>query len=58
MYSTKTDFIVSLLAEYEDQFIHYFWETCALWRGSEIRSGNVPTCTLQSLVKATRSAPH
>lgn len=29
MYSTKTDFIVSLLAEYEDQFIHYFWETCA-----------------------------
>jgi len=29
MYSTKTDFIVSLLAEYEDQFIHYFWGTCA-----------------------------
>lgn len=29
MYSMKTDFIVSLLAEYEDEFIHYFWTTSA-----------------------------
>ena len=29
MYSMKTDFVVSLVAEYEDEFIHYFWETTA-----------------------------
>ena len=29
MYSMRTDFTVSVLAEYEDEFIHYFWTTSA-----------------------------
>lgn len=27
MYSMKTDFIVSLFAEYEDEFVHFYWHT-------------------------------
>ena len=29
MYSLKTDFIVDLFAEYEDEYIHFYWETAA-----------------------------
>ncbi|EJM24704.1 hypothetical protein [Pseudomonas sp. GM25] len=29
MYSMKTDFIVSLFAEYEDEFVHFYWHTLA-----------------------------
>jgi hypothetical protein len=29
MHTIDTDFIVSLFAEYEDEFIHFFWETAA-----------------------------
>jgi hypothetical protein len=29
MYSMKTDFIVDLFAEYDDEFIHFYWETAA-----------------------------
>lgn len=29
MYSMKTEFIVSLVAEYEDEFIHFYWDTTA-----------------------------
>lgn len=29
MYSMKTDFIVSLFAEYEDEYIHFHWDTTA-----------------------------
>ncbi|WP_083893487.1 hypothetical protein [Herbaspirillum sp. B65] len=29
LYSMKTDFIVSLVAEYEDEFIHFYWDTTA-----------------------------
>lgn len=29
MYTMETDFTVSLLAEYEDEFIHFYWETSA-----------------------------
>lgn len=29
MYSMKTEFIVSLFAEYEDEYVHFFWETTA-----------------------------
>ncbi|MES2952339.1 MAG: hypothetical protein V4858_27750 [Pseudomonadota bacterium] len=29
MYTMETDFIVSVFAEYEDEFIHFFWETTA-----------------------------
>jgi hypothetical protein len=29
MYSMKTDFIVSLFAEYEDEYIHFYWDTTA-----------------------------
>lgn len=29
MYTMETDFTVSLLAEYEDEFIHFYWETAA-----------------------------
>ncbi|MFT3800982.1 MAG: hypothetical protein QM766_07155 [Burkholderiaceae bacterium] len=29
MYSIKSDFIVSLVAEYDDEFIHHFWESTA-----------------------------
>lgn len=29
LYSMKTDFIVSLVAEYEDEFVHFYWETTA-----------------------------
>jgi hypothetical protein len=29
MFSLKTDFTVSLLAEYEDEFVHFFWQTTA-----------------------------
>lgn len=27
MYSMKTEFIVSLFAEYEDEYIHFYWDT-------------------------------
>ena len=27
MYSMKTEFIVSLFAEYEDEYIHFYWHT-------------------------------
>ncbi len=29
MYSTKTDFIISLFAEYEHEFVHFHWDTTA-----------------------------
>jgi hypothetical protein len=29
LYSMKADFIVSLVAEYEDEFIHFYWDTTA-----------------------------
>jgi hypothetical protein len=29
MYTLKTDFTVSLIAEYEDEFIHFYWDTTA-----------------------------
>ena len=29
MYSMKTDFIIDLFAEYDDEFIHFYWETTA-----------------------------
>jgi hypothetical protein len=29
LYSMKTDLIVSLVAEYEDEFIHFYWESTA-----------------------------
>jgi hypothetical protein len=29
MYSMKTEFFVSAVAEYEDEFIHFAWETTA-----------------------------
>ncbi|WP_425502575.1 hypothetical protein [Pseudomonas izuensis] len=29
MYSMKTEFIVSLFAEYEDEYIHFYWDTTA-----------------------------
>ena len=29
LYSMKTEFIVSLVAEYEDEFIHFYWDTTA-----------------------------
>ena len=29
MYSMKTEFFVSAIAEYEDEFIHFAWETAA-----------------------------
>lgn len=29
MYSMKTEFFVSVIAEYENEFIHFFWETTA-----------------------------
>ncbi|MCR6667999.1 MAG: hypothetical protein NVV69_18745 [Methyloversatilis sp.] len=29
MHTIETDFMVSLFAEYEDEFIHFFWETSA-----------------------------
>jgi hypothetical protein len=29
MYSMKTDFIVSIFAEYEEEFIHFYWSTTA-----------------------------
>jgi hypothetical protein len=29
MYSMDTDFIVSAVAEYADEFFHFFWETTA-----------------------------
>jgi len=29
MYSIKTDFIVDLFAEYDDEFIHFYWEMTA-----------------------------
>lgn len=29
MHTMETDFIVSVFAEYEDEFIHFFWETTA-----------------------------
>lgn len=29
MHTLETDFTVSLFAEYEDEFIHFFWETSA-----------------------------
>jgi hypothetical protein len=29
LYSMKTDFVVSLFAEYEDEFIHFYWDTTA-----------------------------
>ena len=29
LYSLDTDFVVSLFAEYEDEFIHFYWDTTA-----------------------------
>lgn len=29
LYSMKTDFVVSLVAEYADEFIHFYWDTTA-----------------------------
>ncbi|WP_457326663.1 hypothetical protein, partial [Roseateles sp. P5_E11] len=29
MRSLKTDFVVSLIAEYEDEFVHFYWHTTA-----------------------------
>lgn len=29
MYSMETDFIVDLFAEYEDEYIHFYWHTTA-----------------------------
>lgn len=29
MCSMKTDFIISIFAEYEDEFVHFYWETTA-----------------------------
>lgn len=29
MYTLETDLIVSLVAEYEDEFIHFYWDTTA-----------------------------
>lgn len=29
MYSMKTEFTISLFAEYEDEYIHFYWDTTA-----------------------------
>ncbi|UUX95556.1 hypothetical protein [Aquabacterium sp. J223] len=29
MHTMETEFLVSLVAEYEDEFIHFYWETSA-----------------------------
>jgi len=29
LHSMKTDFVVSIFAEYEDEFIHFYWDTTA-----------------------------
>lgn len=29
MYAMKTDFIISIFAEYEEEFVHFYWETTA-----------------------------
>lgn len=29
MYDRNHDFIISIFAEYEEEFVHFFWETTA-----------------------------